>query len=164
MTEPSTGRGSIKQFWKGSYVALRSPEITMDDAPLAEAPGLAAPTQPLIDRPFDPWRAPRNDTVRIIVADVTGQLGSRERHCGLRMRQRKPAASGSRPWTMPRDDPSHPVRPCGRDTPARRRRCGAWAGAVAGGDEHAVQRPGVRQRPSHPIPRTLDPCSLRGSL
>ena len=56
----------------------------------------------LKDCPFDPWRAPRNDTVRIIVADVTGQLGSRERHCGLRMRQRKPAASGSRPWTMPR--------------------------------------------------------------
>ena len=42
----------------------------------------------LKDCPFDPWRAPRNDTVRIIVADVTGQLGSRERVTAVDYAQR----------------------------------------------------------------------------
>ena len=103
----------------------------------------------LKDCPFDPWRAPRNDTVRIIVADVTGQLGSRERVTAVDYAQMTPHILYGL---------------AGETSPARRRRCGAWAGAVAGGDEHAVQRPGVRQRPLHPIPGTLDPCSLRGSL
>lgn len=43
------------------------------------------------DRPFNPYRQPKSDDVKAIVADVTHQLQSYEHHSRLRLRRRRPA-------------------------------------------------------------------------
>lgn len=46
---------------------------------------------PLNDRPFNPWRTPKSDNVRLIIEEVIGMLQAYEEHFGLRKRKRKPA-------------------------------------------------------------------------
>jgi len=43
------------------------------------------------DRPFNPYRFPRNNRVKVVVADVLNQVQNYEKHFGLRKRKRKPA-------------------------------------------------------------------------
>lgn len=43
------------------------------------------------DRPFNPYRCPKSDKVRNIVADIANQLQNYEKHFELRKRKRRPA-------------------------------------------------------------------------
>lgn len=53
-----------------------------------EADGAGHPTK---DRPLDPFRVPKTDAARTVVAEVTRQLQALEQHHGLRKRARRPA-------------------------------------------------------------------------
>lgn len=59
---------------------------------IEDAEGDEAPPR---DRPFNPYRLPRNDRVKVVVADVLNQVQNYEKHFGLRKRKRKPADQGT---------------------------------------------------------------------
>ncbi|ERP87259.1 hypothetical protein Q669_10870 [Labrenzia sp. C1B10] len=44
----------------------------------------------LNDRPFNPWRTPKSDNVRLVIEEIIGMLQAYEEHFGLRQRKRKP--------------------------------------------------------------------------
>ena len=47
-------------------------------------------SEQLNDRPFNPWRTPKSDNVRLVIEEIIGMLQAYEEHFGLRQRKRKP--------------------------------------------------------------------------
>jgi len=71
---------------------LRETLITTDpDLPRDDNPYPICDTRPVIvDRWFNPYRAPNSDRARAVVTDVTGQVQSLESYRKLRQRARRP--------------------------------------------------------------------------
>lgn len=61
---------------------------------VAETAELDEDGQPTDDRPFDPFRVPKSEAARALVADVLNQLQNYEEHLGLRKRARRAVDQG----------------------------------------------------------------------